>query len=69
MFGFHPAVHWRTWAVNIPYKPHKIIVAGLGTPDRRGRWHPWRPYAHRMTLEWCCPRRAAETVKALRLTP
>lgn len=61
MTGWHWAASLRHAPryVNIPYRPHRIIVIGWGRLSRRAVFHPNQPCCYRMVLRHCCPARAA----------
>lgn len=68
MTGWHWAASLRhePLYVNIPYRPHRILVIGWGRLARDGTFRNHQPCAYRMRLLYCCP---ANQPKPAQTTP
>jgi len=42
--------------INVPYRPHRIIVIGWGRLGKGGKFHHHQPCVYRMRLRYCCGR-------------
>ncbi len=55
-------LHSPRW-VNIPYRPHRIIIIGWGRLGKDGVFHPKQFCFRKMRLNFCCDARIAERAR------